>query len=354
MLSKKIEIALLASVNWNVPPLAYGPWEKVIGNLAKGLVAAGYSVHLFATNQARIPGAKIHAPVAKRPVGPLKIHGKGTWEKIHVAESLKLIDSGKVKVDIIHNHVNYYPLLFAKFLKIPMVTTTHGATTDPEVRPAFAFYRRMPFVSISRAERAYMPELNYVGTVYNPIDFDEFTLFLGARKNYLAYAGRMHPDKGIHHAISLAKTLRIPLYLAGPKVTDAGNYFEKEIAPYVDNKLIYYLGNLSALKVRHLISRATAYVGMIDWAEPFGLTVAEAMASGTPVIVTPKGSHKEIVIDGTTGILVNSVKEAVRRFPELAKINAQKCRALAQSMYDIQKSTQGYLKIYEKLLTKRG
>ncbi len=354
MLSKKTKIGLLAPVVWNVPPSAYGPWEKVVANLAQGLVAEGYrNVYLFATKKAKIPGVKLFS-VLKEPLGHLSLPGKkaSTWERVHISASLEFA-SKKAKVDIVHNHLNNEPLAFAPFLKIPMVTTTHGATTDPNTHPAFLYFRKLPYVSISDEERKYLPQLNYVATVYNPISFEEFSFYGGKRHKYLVFTGRMHPTKGVHNAIRLAKKLKIPLYLAGPRVQDAGNYFEEQIEPYIDNKLIFYLGNLSVDKIKKLVGEAAAFVGLIEWAEPFGLSVAESMALGTPVIATPRGSHREIVKDGVTGILVNSVGEAVRRFAEIESIDSRQCRIAAEKMFSTRISVQKYLKVYEKILSQK-
>lgn len=338
-------IGFLAPITWQIPPDGYGPWEKVVTNITRGLVSRGYNnVTIIATNEARIPGAKTVA-VIERPLGEPPPDDVLEINNQHIEFAYQY---AKESLDIIHNHFNFQPLDLLSKLNIPVVTTLHGSGIEPAAKEGYSKHRNMAFVSISNAERQFVPELNYVATVYNGIDFNEFP-FEPSPEKYLANIGRIHPTKGVHHAVELARRLDWPLKIAGLVAPDQEIYFDQKIKPFLSEK-IEYLGSLSSADVSLLVRKATALTGLIDWEEPFGLSVAEAMASGTPVIGTPRGSHKEIIKDSITGVLATDVDEAVRRFPEIALINRQHCRDIAKTLFSLETMTAGYLDIYEKLL----
>lgn len=347
MLDKYTRIGLLAPITWSIPPKGYGPWEKVVANLAKGLVARGYqNVIILATKDTNVPGAEVEA-IINQPLGepaPVNHQELNTRHIEHACEfAMK-------HLDIIHNHFNYQPLEKLSKLSIPIVTTMHGSGFEPKSKEGYLKHRDSAYVSISDSERLFVPELNYVATVYNGINFEEFTLN-ASPENYLVNVGRIHPTKGVHNAVELARKLNYPLKIAGPITDDQQDYFHTKIEPFVDGKLIEYLGNLPLDEAAKLVRNATAAVGLIEWEEPFGLSVAEAMASGTPVIGTPRGSHKEIIKDGVTGILVENVDQAVARFAEVKTIDRQRCRQAAREMFSLEKMTEGYLAVYEDLLS---
>jgi glycosyltransferase involved in cell wall biosynthesis len=343
MLDKKTSIGLLAPITWSIPPKAYGPWERDVADLAKELVKAGYeNIYLYATKEAYIPGVKTVA-VIDAPLGEREIDGKRALEMIHIAHAL---EHASTNVDIINNHLNYLPLLFSAFIKAPIITTLHGAASEPEAKRAFSHYNRLPYISLTNAERAHLPELNYVGNAPNGIDFDEFSPAESV-ENYLVNTGRIHPSKGIHHAIEFAHKVGRPLFLAGP--IDDPRYFAEQVKPRLD-KQVRYLGNLGAAEVHQLVSRAHAFVALIDWDEPFGRSIAEAMASGTPVIGTARGSHNELVVDKVTGIRVKDTDEAVRRFKEVATLNRQECRKKAYELFSLEAMRNGYIAAFEKVL----
>lgn len=346
MLDIATRIGILAPIAWSIPPKKYGPWEKVTYNLIKGLHKLGYqNITLFATQETSLPGVKTMG-LLKQPLAESGMEAPGTWEWLHLAHAC----AHAGEVDILHSHCNWKALLFSDFIRTPLVTTLHGSGIEAASAIGYRQYKHQPFVSISNAERRFVPELNYVSTVYNGIDFDEFS-FGDQAEDYLVNIGRMHPEKGVHHAIALAQKLDMPLYIAGLIQEEWRDYFDNEVKPHVDDKLIHFLGNLSSAEVHTLVARARAYIGMIEWEEPFGLSIAEAMASGTPVIATPRGAHEEIIIEGQSGILVNTVQEAVKRFPEVLKIDRQLCRQTAYSIFGLEKMAADYAKAYEKILT---
>ena len=340
-------IGILAPITWDIPPKGYGPWEKVVANLCKGLAAKGYTnVTLYATAQAVVPGIQTIS-FWPAPLGEGSVDGHAKTQA-HIAQS---ISHAAANQDILHNHLNYHPLLLSDQLTIPLITTLHGSAIEPSAKLVYQQYRHFPFISISNAERSFLPTLNYIRTVHNGINFEEFSFGEG-RGSYLAYAGRIHPDKGVHHAIELAQRTGMPLKFAGIIQDNCREYYEQQIAPHINGKNIAYLGNLSPAGVQQLVANATAYVGLIEWDEPFGLSIAEAMACGTPAIATPRGAHPEIVKDGLTGILVGSVDEAVDRFAEIGTIDRQHCREVARSIFSLEAMVSGYLEAYEKVLSK--
>jgi len=346
MLPKNTRIGLLAPVTWSIPPKQYGPWEKVVGLLAKGLVQAGYTeVTVYATEAVHIAGVHLH-PFINEPLGENPRSGSAAWEFLHVSCSLEHANTHQ---DIIHNHLNYHPLLFNSFIKPPIVTTLHGSGIEEAGKVAYSEYKNLPYVSISNAERQFVPDLNYRATVYNGLDFTHQP-FVASPEPYLVHVGRMHPQKGVHSAIQLALKLSMPLYLAGLIQPEWQDYFDQQIAPFIDDKKIIFLGNLPEAKVQDLVSKATAYSGLIEWEEPFGLSIAEALSCGTPAIATPLGSHRELIQEGKTGILVRSVEEAVERFSEIKEIDRSVCRKTAQEMFSLETMTTGYLKVYQDAL----
>ena len=349
MLPKDTRIGLLAPITRSIPPYSYGPWEKVVYNLASGLVERGYTnIYVYATAETSIPGVRVRSlldkPLGEDQEGNELSHYK---ELAHIAYS---IDRASKEVEIIHNHLYFSTLLFSLFTSVPIVTTLHGpAGEDPGSSFVFGLHPQLPYVSISNSERRSYPDLNYLATVYNGIDFNEFT-FGGSPKNYLVYTGRIHPDKGVHNAIYLAKKFGIPLHIAGLIQPECRGYFESQVRPHIDGRQVVFLGNLSAHDVKKLVSEAIAYIGLIEWEEPFGLSIAEAMACGTPAIAMARGSHTEIVIDKVTGILVNSVDEALKRFPEILSINRLQCREAAMRIFSVAQMVEGYIHVYENVI----
>lgn len=346
MLNKDTKIGILAPITWSIPPKGYGPYERDVDLEVRGLIAAGYeNITLFATKEASYPGVKT-VSVLDLPFGEKPVPGAHAWEVMHIANS---IDYANKNVDILHSHLNYYPIIMSRFLTVPLVTTLHSDGRDTEDETAvFLQNPELNYISISNAVRSKMPELNFINTVYNGVDFDQFSL--GSGGEYLLYAGRIRSEKGIHHAIKLSQLTGIPLVLCGIIQPQCQEYFDKEVQPHVDGKMISFLGNKSPQEVHELMANALAYVALNEWDEPFGNSIAESMASGTPVIATPKGSHNELITDGVTGILVNSPEEATERINDIRLIDRDKCRKKAESLYSVPAITKQHLEAFAKVL----
>lgn len=332
-----MRVALLGPIAWRTPPRHYGPWERVTGLLADGLADRGVDVTLFATldsvTRAALDG------VCPRPYEEDPEADGRVWEALHVAHALGR--SGEF--DLVHNHLDWLPLAFARFARAPLLTTVHGFSS-PRILPA---YRRSgsAFVSISDADRA--PGLDYVATIHHGVDPGELP-FAPAGGEALVCFGRIHPDKGTADAVAIARRAGRPLVICGP-VQDA-RYFEEDVAPHVDGDAVRYLGSVGPQERAAVLGAAACLVHPIAFAEPFGLSVAEAMVCGTPVLAYARGSMPEIVEDGVTGRLVADVDEAAAAVDEVAALDRARCREAALARFSADRMVDDYLAVYARLL----
>ncbi len=334
-----MRIALISPIAWRTPPRGYGPWEQVVALLADGLAARGHDVTLFATADSHT-AARLRA-VCPRPYEEDKSLDPKVWECMHIAEVFEHADD----FDIIHNHFDFLPLSYSCLVSTPVVTTIHGFSS-PAILPAYERYNsKTAYVSISDADRS--ERLDYAATVYHGIDLAQFTFQPGAG-SYLLFFGRMHPDKGAAEAIAIARAASMPLVMAGP-VQDK-SYFASEVKPQVDGQAVRYLGTVGPKERNHLLGGAYALLHPIAFAEPFGLSVVEAMACGTPVVAFAKGSLPELIKDGETGFIVQNVDDAVRAIKQVPKISRAKCRQEAETRFSAGRMVEDYLAVYEKII----
>ncbi len=332
-----MKVALLGPVAWRTPPRAYGPWEQVVALLADGLVARGVDVTLFATldsgTAARLDG------VCPRPYNEDPDLDGRIWEAVHIAYCFER--SGEF--DLVHNNLDWLPLAMSAFCRAPLLTTVHGFG-DRRILPA---YQRSTsaFVSISDADRA--AELDYAATIHHGIDVRQFPFTERAGEELVAF-GRIHPDKGTAEAIEIARRAGRPLLICGP-VHDVG-YYESRVAPHVDGSAVRYLGNVGPADRARVLGGAAALLHPIGFAEPFGLSVVEAMTCGTPVVAYPKGSMAEVVDEGLTGYLVPDVSGAVDALPDALALDRHKVRATAVARFSAERMVDDYLRLYSQLL----
>jgi glycosyltransferase involved in cell wall biosynthesis len=330
---------LISPIAWRTPPKKYGPWEQVVALLADGLVSKGNDVTLFATGDS-LTSARLRA-VCPRPYEEDKSLDPKVWECMHIAEVFEHADD----FDIIHNNFDFLPLSYTGLVSTPVVTTIHGFSS-PAILPAYERYNgQNAYVSISDADRS--EKLNYVATVYHGIDLAQFTFQSGAG-SYLLFFGRMHPDKGAAEAIAIARAVGKPLVMAGP-VQDQ-SYFANEVESQVDGKTIRYLGTAGPEERDRLLGGAYALLHPIAFAEPFGLSVVEAMACGTPVVAFDRGSMRELIKDGETGFIVHSVDEAVRAIGRIPDISRARCRKEVETRFSAGRMVENYLEVYKKVI----
>jgi glycosyltransferase involved in cell wall biosynthesis len=334
-----MKIAILSSIAWRTPPRNYGPWEQVTSDLAEGLVASGIDVTLFATSDS-LTNAKLEAtcivPYAENPdVDPKVV------ECLHISNAMEKAS----EFDLIHNHFDFLPLTYSGLIKTPVLTTIHGFSSD-KIKEVYRKYNKHAhYVSISNADRD--QDLEYTATVYNGIDPGAFP-FTSIPDDYLLFFGRIHPDKGTSEAIEIARKSNRRLLIAGLIQDEA--YFQREVEPHIDGEKVVYCGNVGPETRSTLLGMAFAMLHPINFEEPFGLSVAESMMCGTPVIAFSRGSMPELIQDGKTGYLVRSVDAAVEAVALIPAINRKDCADWAQSMFSRNSMVKGYLDVYEKIL----
>ncbi|TSC63877.1 MAG: group 1 glycosyl transferase [Parcubacteria group bacterium Gr01-1014_106] len=333
-----LRVAMLAPISWRTPPREYGPWELATSVLTEGLAARGVDVTLFATldsvTRAKLRGVAPHG-YSEPPLLDAKV-----YECLHIAN----VYEHAGEFDIIHNHFDFLPLTYSRLVATPTVTTIHGIT--PSTLPVFHQYNDHAFyVSISNAHR--IPGLQYSATVYHGIDMRLFT-FQSEPGAYLLYFARMHPEKGAKEAIAVAKRTGLPLIMAGPVHDEV--YFEQEVLPHVDGTSVLYVGNAGPEERNRLLGGARALLHLISVEEPFGLSVPEAMACGTPVIAFRRGSMAELIEHGTTGFVADTLDEAVAAVGKLSTVHRQACRERVEKNFTAENMVDGYLEVYERIL----
>lgn len=333
-----MKIAILSPIAWRTPPVKYGPWEQIASNIAEGLVEQGIDVTLFATGNSRTKGKLEYISETAYAEDP-NIDPK-VWECLHISNLMERAND----FDLIHNNFDFLPLSYSRLIKTPMITTIHGFSS-PKIIPVYKKYNADNFyVSISNSDCS--PELDYIATVYNGIDTNEFT-FNPVPNDYLLFFGRIHPEKGTYEAIQIANQSGRKLIISG--LIQDENYFEKKVKPFINNDNIVYVGNSAAKERDKLLGEAYALLHPIRFNEPFGLSVAEAMLCGTPVIAFNRGSMPELIEDAKTGFLVDTIEQAAESVNNISSIKREYCCQWATSKFSRKKMIDGYLDVYEKV-----
>jgi len=343
-----MRIAQVAPLWERVPPPGYGGIELVVGLLTDELVRRGHEVSLFASGDS-ITLAKLESVYPRAFRLEPSISEYGAYEALQLSRVYKQADN----FDVIHSHVGYSSLFHASFVETPTVHTLHGAFNS-DTKKVFAEASEQPYVSISDAQREPLKELNYAATVYNGIDTESHRFFAQPDSTpYLAFLGRISPEKGTHIAIEIAQKSGVPLKIAGKVDRVDVDYYESQIKPHIDGKHIEYLGEANHFEKNQLLGGAIAMLFPITWREPFGLVMTESMAAGTPVIAKPLGSVPEVIADGKTGFLCDSVDDFVNAIQRLGEIDRRVCRAHVEDNFSIKSMVDGYLDVYAKLMRKR-
>lgn len=334
-----MKVAVLAPIAWRTPPEKYGPWEQVASNIAEGLIDVGIDVTLFATENSHTKG-KLESISPTAYAEDQTIDPK-VWECLHISHAMGQAS----KFDIIHNNFDFLPLTYSRLIQTPMVTTIHGFSSQ-KIIPVYKEYNNNNFyVSISNSDRS--PELDYVATVYNGIDSKDFT-FNDNPENYLLFFGRIHPEKGTYESIQIAKKANMKLIISGLIQDEA--YFEEKVKPFINDEDIIYVGNSGSTERDKLLGEATALLHPISFDEPFGLSVAEAMLCGTPVVAFRRGSMPELIDHAKTGFLVSTIDDAVEAITRIESIDRKHCHKWAIENFSLQKMVKGYVDVYEQIL----
>jgi len=334
-----LKIAVLSPIAWRTPPRHYGPWEYFVHLLTEGLVVQGIDVTLFATADSISSGHLIG--VCRNPYEEDRNIDVKVWECLHISEFFERAQD----FDILHNSFDFLPLTYSRLVDIPLVTTIHGFSS-PKIIPVYKKYNeRVHYVSISEADRS--PELDYIDTVYHGLPMDDF-IYSPENEGYLLFFGRISHEKGVVEAIEVSEKCNIPLKIAG--IIQDEKYFKEKVEPRLAPGTIDYIGPVGPEKRSQLLGGAIALLHLINFNEPFGFTMIEAMACGTPVIARGRGSIPEVIDEGETGYIVESIDEAVEAVPISEKLDRKNIRKIAEKRWTKERMVTDYINVYDKIL----
>lgn len=341
-----VRVGMLAPITHPYPPSGYGPWERVTHDLTESLVEMGHDVVLFAA-EGSVSSADLHvtaeAPLSLRPDQDHRL-----LEDHHIETAMRA--AAERELDVVHSHLHVHGLAFARFASCPVVTTLHGVAWNRDTHDALRDNSALPYVSLSESERWFLPDLNYVATVPNGIDTDDFPF--GERdEGYIAFVGRISPEKAPHLAVEVSRQTGRHLLMAGvveEKYREYAEWVLAAVGPKVD-----FLGPLDRPELSVLLRGAAATIMPLQWDEPFGLVVVESLCSGTPVVAWRRGAMPEIIDDGVTGFLVDDVPAAVEALDRLGTISRAECARLARARFDRRVMAESYAGVYEMVADQR-
>ena len=339
-----MKIAQVAPLFESVPPKLYGGTERVVSNLTEALVSLGHDVTLFASGDSKT-NAKLVATVDES----LRLNPKCVDPLAHHIVQLQEVMERANEFDIIHFHTDYIHFPFSEHLKIPHVTTLHGRLDIPDLQPVYNKFQEQPLVSISNDQRKPLPQGGFVDTVYHGLPASLHQPGDG-NGGYLAFLGRISPEKGLVRAIEIALAFNMKLKIAA-KIDKADEYYyEKEIKHLLEHPLIEYVGEINEEEKCFFLGKAYAFLFPINWAEPFGMVLIESMACGTPVIAHPMGSVPEIIEPGKSGFLVNTIEEAVEALRSLKNFDRSQVRKAFEKRFTAERMAEDYMQVYEQLI----
>lgn len=343
-----MRIAQIAPIIERVPPKRYGGTERVVYTLTEELVKRGHDVTLFASGDS-ITSARLISvfPKALREARIKNIYGTNPWVLLNVGLAYKM----QSNFDIVHDHTGSISLPTANLSKTPVVMTLHGEFNINNIKLFESLGNRVNFVSISKSQAASLPNLNYIGNVYNGLSMDNYP-FSKTQEGYLLFVGRISREKGVHIAIEVAQALDLPLIIAA-KLDDAFlpdiQYFEEEIKPKLSDQ-IRWIGEVTEDERNKLMSKALCFLHPISWKEPFGLVLIEALACGCPVVALNRGSIPEIIKNGEVGFVAEDLEQMVAAVANIGRINRSVCRQYSLTNFNATRMVRGYERIYEQVL----
>lgn len=344
---RRLRIAQVAPLYESVPPKLYGGTERVVAYLTEELIRRGHEVTLFASGDSTVA-----APL--RPMRPdaLRPAGLVPWGNSLHLPMLSEVFGNASCFDIIHCHLDYWSFPFGRLVNTPTVATLHGRLDIPEVLEVYRYYAEAPVVSISNAQRQPLPELNWVGTVYHGLPPGQLQFHPRPGK-YLAFLGRIAPEKRVDLAIEVALRTKIPLKIAAKVDATDKEYFEGKIRPLLGAEGIEFIGEIGEREKSEFLGNAIALMFPVDWPEPFGLVMIEALACGTPVIARPCGSVPEVLRDGVTGFIGSTIEELVQAVGRIPTLSRERCRAEFESRFTADVMAANYERIYYDLIDGR-
>jgi glycosyltransferase involved in cell wall biosynthesis len=341
--ARPLRVAVLAPLAWRTPPRHYGPWELFASLLTEGLVELGHDVTLFATADS-VTAARLRATSPTGWSEDSQIDPK-VAECTHIAD----VFEHAAEFDIIHNGFDFLPLTYSGLVETPVVTTIHGFSSPAIVAVYERYDATTTYVAISDADRH--PRLHYAATIHHGIDIAAFRVAEQPGDDLLFF-GRIHPDKGTAHAIEVARRSGRRLVIAG--IVQDARYFREEVEPHVDGDRVRFVGPVEVAKRAGVLGHAAALLHLIDFDEPFGFSVVEAMACGTPVIAYDRGSMGELIAEGATGFLVGGIDAAVSAVSMVSGLDRAAIRAAAVARFDRATMAERYVDVYESVLAGRS
>jgi len=342
-----MRIAQVAPLFESVPPKYYGGTERVVSHLTEELVRQGHEVTLFASGDSV---TKAHLVAACRRA--LRLDKHCIDQLSHQVLMLEHVFQRAAEFDIVHFHVDYLHFPLSRREQLTHVTTLHGRLDIPDLVPLYHEFREMPVVSISNCQREPLPRANWQATVYHGVPADMYQ-FRAEAGSYLAFLGRISPEKRVDRAIKIARQVQIPLKIAAKVDRVDKDYFEGVIEPLLRDSLVEFVGEIGEGEKDEFLGHAYALLLPIDWPEPFGLVMIEAMACGTPVIAYRSGAVPEVMEEGHTGFIVEGLEdavEAVRRVPELSR---KRCREIFDQRFTAARMAHDYVRVYERLIKRK-
>ncbi len=339
-----MRIAQVSPLFEAVPPKYYGGTERIVSYLTEELVRRGHEVTLFASGDSETK-ARLVAPCRRA----LRLDKNAVDHIAHHILELEMVFQRIHEFDIVHYHIDYLHYPLSRRHNVPHVTTLHGRLDLADLENLYQEFTDMPVISISNAQREPLPHVRWVGTVYHGLPRDLYR-FRPDHGKYLAFLGRISPEKRCDRAILIARALGMPLKIAAKVDRVDKEYFDTVIRPLMDSPLIEYIGEIGEGEKDEFLGNAYALLFPIDWPEPFGLVMIEAMACGTPVIAYRRGSVPEVMVDGVTGFVVTTLEEAIEATRNVADLDRRKIREVFEERFTVERMASDYLSIYQRLI----
>ncbi len=339
-----MKIAQIAPLYESVPPMAYGGTERIVSYLTEELVRQGHDVTLFASGDS-VTEADLVA-VCERS---LRLDEHCADQLSHHVVMLEQVMQRAAEFDVIHFHVDYLHFPLSRRMRTPHITTLHGRLDLPDLVPLYDEFADVPVVSISDSQREPLPHVNWVATIHHGLPYDAYKLHPepGA---YFAFLGRISPEKRVDRAIEIARKLDLPIKIAAKVDRIDREYFKTRIEPMLDDPLVEYIGEIGEAEKSEFLGRARALLFPIDWPEPFGLVMIEAIACGTPVIAYRRGSVAEVIEHGVTGFIVDGQDDALAHAARVGELDRRRCRAVFEQRFSAERMARDYVKVYERLV----
>ena len=342
-----MRIAQVAPLYESVPPQLYGGTERVVSYLTEELVRLGHEVTLFASGDSTTSARLI--PACERA---LRLDDRCRDHLAHQVLMLEEVAKRAASFDVIHYHIDYFHYPLSRRQTVPQVTTLHGRLDLPELAPLYLEFREMPVVSISDAQRAPLPHAGWVETVHHGLPRDLLRFSPGPGR-YLAFVGRASPEKRLDRAIEIARLAGMELWVAAKVDAVEAAYFRERLAPMIEPPQTEFVGEVDDEGKNALLGGARALLVPIDWPEPFGLVMIEAMACGTPVIAWDRGSVREVVDDGVTGFVVGSLDEALAALRRIDALDRHRIRRVFEHRFAARTMARNYVHVYQRLLSRQ-